>query len=889
MLELLRLPASKFSPRPLGPNSLERGRLIELLKKNEHAKLVLVHAPAGYGKSTLMSQWHAHLRELGRGVGWIVLDEDDNDSARLAAALGQALMPGSQGAADLFDSLNDCLQQHPQFTLFIDDEERLTDPEAQGLVEVILRLSPPGFHLVIGSRAQPQRLMPRWRVRSDYLEITARELAFQPDEIARYMQQRCQVSIDAETERYLAQRSQGWPAALQLAAAEIRRGMPVRKLFEQGAAASTNLFQYLSDEVMIQLRPEQHAFLLQTGFIDELSGPLCDAVTQRPDSAALLQELHVSNLPLQVIDSAALTFRYHPLFAEFLLRQLRQRHPGLLPTLARRASDWCARSGKPEAAVEYALLAEDTPHLLACQRACLEQLLLRGQIVTARRWLGAVEPAALLADPDLLRWRVWVDVYSNDFSAAQGALADFERVADGSRASERLILRILIAMVYGKMESVAGAVAEASRIVTREDVRMWAMLANTRSMLYQMQGRFSEAAQEIEEVMARAPPGNWLSYVHACYAGAMLELALGNVQRAWRRAELPDRRIQEAVRHGEWSGNRNQLLALVGGARALVLYELNRLEDAEDSLDRSAPFMNSAYSPSGHALWHLMRGRILAQREDGDAYEDAMQEASAYAARHGIDWMTNMVLWERIDHDVSRGELHRARAVGGALLAKLSLDAPPAWIWPWEDRFGSILSALRLMIYTGDARQALRVLPVHIRHAEQQLRRLRLVRLRVLEALALRASNDPVGAREALRQAVGVGQPTGATRVFVDEGAAVRDLLRELQQDGPLPPEQAAFIEQLRGTFEETEIPGEAGGEPEAPSDAQFPIPLSTRELQILKRLAEGHSNLAVGQQLFLSPNTVKWHLSQIYAKLGVKNRTQAVHVARQHHWDDRG
>jgi len=910
MAESQRLPPSKFSPRPLGPNQLERGRLMDVLGQHEHAKLVLIHAPAGYGKSTLMAQWHARLTAAGQGTGWVSLDDDDNDAGRLVTALSRALCPRARGGADLFDSINLCLQAHEHFTLFLDEEEHVTAPDAQHLFEVLLKLSPADFHMVVGSRSQPQKLSTRLRLRSDFLELTVRELAFRPEEISQFMQLRCGVTLEPRVEAYLAQRTEGWAAVLQLAAADIAGGESARTLFDHVTAPGSNLLQYLTDEVLIHLRPEQHEFLLQTAFVDELSGPLCDAITGRSDGAAMLLELQQSNLLLQAIDSSRQRFRYHALFADILRRQLQHRYPGLLPVLARRASEWCARSGRPESAAEYALLAGDIDHLIVCIRACTEQLITRAQFATAKRWLRAISPAKLREHPELLVWSAWVDIYTNDFARAQAAVTELGSIIRTRTLHEKellgdSVLRSLLAILGGRYDEAMAAAEAAWRLVSPADARMTAAVCNLRGLLEQMRGRFAESARNSERVLAIAgqSPPIWLSFVHAAHISGMMELSLGNLAGAWRQLELPEQRMADAEPQGEASGNRSQLLALLSGPRALVLYQLNRLEDAEDSLERYEPFLNTMFSPSSRALWHQMRVRLHALRGDEAACQQALQQGAAFAARHGIGWMEDMMQWERVDHDGWRGDIHRARAVAAGLLERTPLVTPPQWIAPCQELFAPTISALRFLIRAGESHRALEYLPAHIAHAERELRRLRLTSLRVLEALAHQASGEHTLALQALRRALKLGQPTGAIRVFLDEGAACRTLLRQLDRDVSLDADEADYLARLRAAFEDavyapaedgagansaggaprvTAEPPESG--PAADATAAAPaVPLSAREQQILQRLAEGHSNLVVGQQLFLSPNTVKWHLSQIYAKLGVRNRTQAVHVARQH------
>src|SRR5271155_4040633 len=222
MLDSPQLRPSKFSPRPLGPNHVERHRLLSVLQQNSHAKLVLVHAPAGFGKTTLLAQWHRHLESAGQGTGWITIDDDDNDAGRFAVILSQALLPDSGGVtADLFDSINRSLETRSGFTLFLDEAEHLTAPDAAHLLEVMLDNSPGSLHLVVGSRTRPKLLGTRLRVRDDFLELTTTHLAFQSSEIAQFMQVRCGVPPDAEMDDYLARRTEGWAAVLQLAAVAI--------------------------------------------------------------------------------------------------------------------------------------------------------------------------------------------------------------------------------------------------------------------------------------------------------------------------------------------------------------------------------------------------------------------------------------------------------------------------------------------------------------------------------------------------------------------------------------------------------------------------------------------------------------------------------------------
>ncbi len=885
MPDSLRFAPTKFNPRPLGPNVLERDRLVTRLERHSHAKLVLIHAPAGYGKTTLMTQWYRRLAACGRGTAWIWIDDDDNDAGRLAAALSGALLPQAGRGTDLLDCVNACLRLHPDCSLFLDEEEHLTSPDAIALLETLLEFSPANLHLVVGSRSQPQRLATRLQMRDDYLELTARDLAFKADEAQQYLHSRCAIALDAPTVDYLVQRTEGWAAALQLAAVNMAHGESPQNVCAHLVSSQSNLLRYLSDDVLIHLRPRQREFLLQTSILDELSAPLCDAVTGHTDAETLLSELQQANLLLQPIDLTQRRFRYHTLFKDLLRQQLHERHADQVPVLARRASDWCAQADRPESATEYALLAGDPLHLTACIERCMDSLITRAQFETAKRWLRAVPPQQLAQRADLLGWIAWVNLWTNDFAAADAAVAALGKlderrsVAFGQQLSHAT-LRVLLSVLHGRYDEARRTLESIWQEPPVAERHVLVRLHNLRALLAQMHGQLGEAAWQAERALTLAGDSAplWLSLVHAAHIRGMTELSLGNLAGAWRELQQPERALAAAQPLVESGVNPGQLLALLCGSKALVLYVRNRLDDAEDCLERYGPLLNTVFSPSGRMLCYQLQARVRALRGDEDGCIAALDAGSAYAIRHGIVWMQVLMQWERIEHDIARGDLNHARSVAAGLMPSAALDQPPDWIASCEEIFGPVIGALRLLIHTGQAQRVLDCLPAHIAQSERELRRLRLTKLRVLEALALRALGEQPQAITAMRQAVELVGQTGAVRVVVDEGTMCRDLLEQLQNSGD--PGKQLNVRRLVAAFDGTDE--SEGRVAQAAPICANPPTLSARERQILQRLAHGHSNLAVGQQLSLSPNTIKWHLRQVYEKLGVRNRTQALHVALQ-------
>jgi LuxR family maltose regulon positive regulatory protein len=881
---------SKFIPRPTGPNQLVRQKLLSLLQQNERAKLVLIHAPAGFGKTTLMVQWHEHLVAAGQATGWITIDPEDNDAGRFSVNLRHALLPDVGGiAADLFDSINRCLNSRSRFTLFLDEAEHLAAADAAHLLEVMLEYSPENFHLVIGSRTRPNLLGPRLRVRDDILELTNKQLAFQHEESSQFLQARCGTPIGAETIASLTHQTEGWAAALQLAAVAIAQGEPWQSVVDHLAAPRSDLFEYLSEEVLVHLPAEQRQFLLETSFLSVLSGPLCDAVTGRTDSAQVLAKFESANLLLLPIDRALALYRYHPLFADCLRQQFRQSHPERLSALALQASQWCARAQLREEAVEYALLAGDSDYLIARIMECVETLVVRAQFLTLRRWLSAVPAQALGERADLLTWSAWVEVYLNDFGAAEKSLERLREVdkVHPIAAKERLsssVLRAFLHICRGRMPEALLEADLASQLAHNFDRLNVAGLTNVRAMLAQMHGRFAEAAMFAERVAVSAaePPPLWVSLVHSSMVMGLADLSLGNFTGARRHFEAPPRQIAKHLQKAGQSLDPHQLLVALASPTALLAYELNKLDAAEAGLERHAPFLNSMRPTSSRALWHQLRARVCSLQGDEEGRVLALQDGIAYSIRHELSWIEATLQWEHVAFDLAHGDLSHANLIAPRLLEDVSLERAQEWIAPCNEVFGPTIGALRFLILSGDGKQALLYLPTHIAQSEQQLRRFRLTKLRVLEALAFDSIGDRERALESIAVAIEHGMKFGAIRAFADEGSLCLELLRELQAQSKsaLNAPMKAYLLALHEAFDLADTTSER-----VLSVASAPLPsseLSARESQIMQRLMQGHSNLAVAQQLFLSPNTIKWHLAQIYVKLGVKNRTQAVHVARQ-------
>jgi LuxR family maltose regulon positive regulatory protein len=326
------------------------------------------------------------------------------------------------------------------------------------------------------------------------------------------------------------------------------------------------------------------------------------------------------------------------------------------------------------------------------------------------------------------------------------------------------------------------------------------------------------------------------------------------------------------------------ITSLLAAPCALALYEIDRLDEAGELLDRHEPLLGALYSPSSRTLWYQLRARLHSLDDNLEQHAATLRDGVAYARQHGIEWMANAILWEGVAGDLRHGQHESARQKAVPLLAGLDLERSTPWITVSDEVFGAHIGAIRYFAQTGATALALQLVQPRIAWDEAKGRRLRLAKLRVLQAMALSAGGQREPAHAAMDQALALGRECGLVRTFLDEGPPCAALLRELDQRAP--EETGTPLDAYRRHLLQA-FAREAGLEPPAVAasgagGSPGSGALTARELQIIDRLALGHSNLFVSQQLFLSPNTIKWHLSQIYSKLGVRNRTQAVRAAQQ-------
>jgi LuxR family maltose regulon positive regulatory protein len=434
---------TKLGPQARGVHAVSRPRLRGLLDATPDARLVLVSAPAGFGKSTLLADWLAN-SELA--WGWLSLDAADNDPARfwryLLAAVGSIdggapstrdlegiAADGESAAAELLERLAACPARS---VLVLDDYHLIEEPSVHEHLAIALARLPPHARVAIATRSDPPFPLARLRARGELLEIRAADLRFTADEATEWLRGGLSLPLAADEIALLAQRTEGWAAALQLAALSLRGRPDASDLVRRFGASHRFILDYVTEEVLAGLDPAAQEFLLRTSILDRLSGSLCDAVTDETRGQERLDSFERANMLIGALDDERHWFRYHALFAEVLRARLRAAHPELVPLLHERASAWLEEHGDIDAAIRHGLRAPTLERAIRLLRAHWLERLMRGEIRTVRGWLDALPDALVRSDPQLSAGYGWSLLLAGESAGVARRIADGQAALDAT-------------------------------------------------------------------------------------------------------------------------------------------------------------------------------------------------------------------------------------------------------------------------------------------------------------------------------------------------------------------------------------------------------------------------------------------------------------------------
>jgi LuxR family maltose regulon positive regulatory protein len=869
------------------PDLVPRPALIERLNGGLQRKLTLISAPAGFGKTTLAAAW---VSEAGRPVAWLSLDADDNDPARFLSYLIAALQGVDGGiggsvlamlqsptppplTALLTALINDVASTPEPFILILDDYHLIETLAIHGQLGFLLEHGPPQLHLLLLSREDPPLPLPRLRARRQMVEIRQRDLHFSLEETAGFLQQTMGLDLPPHDVGTLHRRTEGWVAGLQLAALSILGSDDPQGLIGSFAGSQRYVLDYLVEEVFAQQSSQMQDFLLRTSILDRLSAPLCDAVTRRQDSRDQLLHLEHANLFLVPLDASREWYRYHRLFGDLLAHRLRIEHEAELPGLHRRASRWYAEHSFSSDAVRHALAAGDWDAAAGLIVSGLSSALLtRGEVLTMRRWCQAFPKHEMHARPELCMDCAWTLILTEQFDAAEPCLAVVERAGEASRDPALLggaaTARAHMARVRGDGAAALAFSERALALLPEDDRSSRSIVALNLGIAQWYRGRLAEAERALAEAEHAAhASGNAHVEFAACVFSTRLLVAANKLRQA-------AVRFQQIAKRG----GQVPVVALALFGLGALCYEWDQLAAAEEHVRRGIELAGPGGSVELLAAGYGTLGVIAQARGDDAASQAALDRAEGLLEQAGNPAVA------RSGHFVYRARAALARGdLEAAALAAAQSPRPeqggsfPEYLQLLANEAHLLLSQGRREAAAGRA-AALHEIASHAGWAQVA------IQARALQAVS---AADHDRALAFLGEALVAAEPEGYVRTFLDLGEPMRELLVAAAEQSVAP----GYTRRLLAAFgaptpSVVRHPPSILAEPassvfECPS-SPLVEPLSDRELEVLSHLCAGQTYREIAEALYVSVNTIKTHLKNVYGKLGVNDRRAAAAKAKE-------
>jgi LuxR family maltose regulon positive regulatory protein len=866
--------ATKLFVPPAQPGLVARPRLQERFRVALNYGLVLVSAPAGFGKTTLVSEW-VHSSRPPVPTAWLSLEEGENDPVRfwdyfvaalkiVKPAVGETALfllhaPEPYPTESLLTALiNDLTGIRKDFLVVLDDYHLIVAEPIHAGIAFLLDHLPPKMHLIISTRVDPPLPLAHFRGKGTLLEIGADDLRFSQEETTSLFAAMDTPPLSAESINALNTKAEGWVVGLKMAALSMRREKDILAFIAGFTGSQRYIMDYLVDEVLQRQPDEVRDFLLKTSVLERLSAPLCDYVTGHGGGREMLVRLEQANMFIVALDESRQWYRYHHLFAEFLRHQLEvMSRAEEVMALHQRASQWCDDHEFPDEAVRYALAYRDWETAMRLIYAQSGERLKRGEWNTLIDWLQVIPDELLRTHPRLYSQYARALVEAGQFKPGEAALSYLERTAqaDASLQGEVAFSQNTLARRRGDIPLAIEMAEKALSLLPPDSFAMRAWTSFWLGFVQYARGLLEEARRLFSDAyeMGRQAGEYWVGAQGAAWLGVIL----------WMRGRLREA-LEMAQQAVDLAGQLPVAAALPQSILATLLYYWNDLEGSARSAQLSVEFSELGGVPMvllDSCFW-LARAR-LAQGDVAGAMA-AMENMDQAARLPGVDrafrayhaaWHVMFAIWQ--------DDLASALDWGSRL--QEYADVLP---------FDACYVPARLLIARGEKTLAAEQLQGLCEKAIQADAQGFVIWLRVYQALA---AATPAEALTFLAEALSLGQPEGFIRFFVDEGRLLAPLLRTALSQGITP----EYTSKLLSIIEAEEQHRKSRTIEVTPS-ALLPEPLSGRELEVLRLLAADVSNQQIASRLTISLSTVKTHVHHILEKLDVKDRSQAVFRARE-------
>ena len=919
------------------PECIHRHHLIERIDRGVKGTLTLLVAPAGYGKTILLTDW---AKTACFPVCWFRIDQNDNDLSsffnyllfslhsfepKLGEDAIEFLQSGREAGLEtgLTLLINDIADLKTDVTLILDDFQTITNPSILKSINFLLRNLPQNFHVILSSRYDPDLDLVYFRVKNRIIELGMNDLRFTGREVEQFFRQVMHLDLPHETILDLEKRTDGWVAGLQLAAITMRDESNPSILLANFQGDAHYLVDFLAEEVLDRQPEEIRQFLLRSSILNSMSGPLCEAVVA-PDSqpgygAVLLNKLEHSRLFITALDESHEWFQYHQLFRDFLRHIQMEINPAEVPELQKRASKWCEQNGTLDDAFHYALAAGDPKRAVEIIEHNLEKLIRSGEIFQLTRWFDQLPREMIHERPILIVFYAWGLIASYDLDAAAYWVEDLQLCIDYYENSGKGIevtdfppietgfgkytlknlrgglafCQSILALLTGEEEKAAEYSKKAATFMGKDFPFLPSMLALDDSLYYILSGDSIKAVESLLQTIQIARKVNNLLvlFIANCQLAEM-QCLQGKLSKAWTT-------LQKIHFLSTGSGGKPlSLTALADVGLGEILLERNQLAESRECLERGV-------ESTGLILWLgnldglVSLARLRQAMGDFTGSQAIIEKASTLALNtESSQWDDVFVSSISIRLAIFREEVDLAekkwiQTAFPDLQQKIPLGKYPYHVYEYL-----VLTQARLLIIIGKERgfvdylsRASEILESLVLEAERFNRVTSQIEIKMLQALIQSAYGENENALASLRSALALGEPEGFMRIYLDFGRSIYDLMvlaaKEIGEPMTLP--SHPYIQKLLNALNK-ELKIKKSMSPTKNLTPAFShseeddlqVLLSNREMEVLVLIAEGKTNQEISAQLYLALNTVKRHAYNIYSKLGVEKRTQAVFKARR-------
>ncbi|WP_434106147.1 LuxR C-terminal-related transcriptional regulator [Paraburkholderia caffeinilytica] len=886
---------------------IARPRLIARLNHIEHARLTVVQAPAGYGKTSLLTQWLKAITMMGKAAGWITVDGSGCDASGFLSYVAAALAKAAPSREGEFLRLIDTERYLPPSLLatsisnllcdvdsavflFIDDTH-LLDPGALDALRRLLDQLPANTHFIVASRTVPAVPLSRLRAQGQLIEIGVDDLRFRDKEALQYLASVGHQRRGEELLRALTERAEGWITALKLAALALQRDAAPIAFASSFTGTRRAISDFFAEEVLASLDAPVRDFLLKTSVLERMSPALCDALTGTANARDMLDRVEAAGLFLAALDEEREWYRYHLLFAEFLRRHLTSRDPQLSRELLLRASDWFFQHAQYTDAVEHALQAGEPTRAAAILEACCQDWAYSGRIRLVAKFATQIPRDILTRYPTILLTWAWLLTRHLSFDEAQQMLdtvrAHLEQQLGNGTLSATEARPVMYLLQHREMTLAA---AQDDAMLVEEKCTVLLAEYREETHPYLTGTIYAQLAYSQRERYKLTDVERYAALAHGVLARSGFDFALISAQASIGpslffagKTDAALRALEEGLEQATaYGGIDSALVALPAMPLAEILYDRNEIERASQLLASGLPLVTEFGFVDQLMPGYSTLARIRASQGDHDGAMRALDQGICIALDRNLPRLRLGLVAEKIRLLVLAGTEPRqlaeyarscevpSSAEGLRPLANVtSVDESRAFAWAQTAIVQDHLSDAFALVKQWRS----------FCHAAGAVRSL--LRWTILLAKILLREGDPRAARRALREALALAAPQGLIRSFIDEGPWLRTLL----SDGDAVTPQSAhptdvFAAHVLTAFDESGAQRLPSISPAEPLEGLYGA-LSSTELEVLTLVASGLRNREVALKLGTTEGSIKWHMQQVYDKIGTRRRLQAIERAR--------